>query len=279
MQLEFQVITPDYAAELLANHNPNNRPLSRNHVTFIAQEMERGTFRADNGDSIRFGADGNIIDGQHRLAAIVRSGKTVMMLVARGIEGDAFATIDIGKSRSISDIVGIDLRSAGINTPRGSVSSARLLLEYESRFSSGATATLTGSRRCVAPVDMVRATCRRPGFIDAVERAAKIASKMMIVSTAPMAVALIACELDSKAACDAYLHRLQTMEGLQPGAPEHSVDRALRTWKIGGSTLQRSAYGQLFALLRGYIASRDGRQLNMIRIPLSPETFVYLPTK
>lgn len=278
MQLEFQNITPDYAAKLLAEHNPNNRPMSRQHVLFISQEMQRGTFRPDNGDSIRFDASGNIIDGQHRLAAIVHAGKPVMMLVARGIEADAFATIDIGKPRTVNDIIGIDLKLDGVQMPRGTAASARLLLEYESRFSSG-TSSDRSNRQAMSPVDMVRATCKRPGFIDAVERAAKIARKMLIVNTAPVAVTIIACENNNKAASDVYLHRLQTMEGLQPGAPEHSVDRALRTWKVNGSSLQRSAYGQLFALIRGYLASRDGERLNRIYVPATPETFPYLPTK
>ena len=279
MQLEFQNITPEYAAKLLAEHNPNNRPLSRQHVVFISQEMQRGTFRPDNGDSIRIDTNGNIIDGQHRLAAIVHAGKPMLMLVANGIEDGAFATIDIGKPRTVKDIVGIDLQSAGIQMPKGIAASARLLLEYESKFLAGPMNTIKGNRHMVAPVDMVLATCRRPGFINAVERAAKIARKMLIVKTAPVAVALIACEFDNKAASDVYLHRLQTMEGLQPGAPEHSVDRALRTWKVNGSSLQRSSYGQLFALIRGYIASRDGERLSRIYVPENPETFPYLPTR
>jgi len=45
MQLEFQTITPEQASDLLANHNPSNRRLDVRHATFLAQEMERGTFR------------------------------------------------------------------------------------------------------------------------------------------------------------------------------------------------------------------------------------------
>ena len=53
MQLEFQTITPEQASDLLTNHNPSNRRLDTRHALFLAQEMERGTFRPDNGDSIR----------------------------------------------------------------------------------------------------------------------------------------------------------------------------------------------------------------------------------
>ena len=275
MQLSFETITPEQAQDLLINHNPVNRRLDTSHVQFLAREMERGTFRPDNGDTIRIDDQGNIIDGQHRLAAIMRIGKPVPMLVARNLDPDAFASIDIGKPRSATDIIGIDLHRDGIVAPKGAVASARLLLDYEMGFQSG---TDHGKRIDRQPVDAVRAVCRRPGFTDAVTRGARFARDMVVVKTAPSAVAIIACERDNKAAADAYFQRLRTMEGLQRGAPEHSVYRSLRTWRDSGTTVQRSAYGQLFALIRGYIASRDGKRLDLIRIPQTPETFPYLPT-
>lgn len=279
MRMIFEVITPERADDLLKNHNPSNRRLNERHVAFLVQEMERGTFRPDNGDTIRIDTNGNVLDGQHRLAMIARINKPVEMAVAYDVDPEAFATVDIGKRRSVQDIVGIDMAQRGIHMPTGAATSARLLLEYEDRFATGAIGATAGSRQRMAPVDAVREVCLRPGFVDAVERGTKIAKKTSIATTAPVVVALIACELDNKPACDTFFHRLQTMEGLQPGAPEHSVDRALRSWKMKGSTLQRSAYGQLFALIRGYIASRDGVALGRIYVPQTPETFPYLPTR
>ena len=279
MQLEFQTITPEQASDLLANHNPSNRRLDGKHAAFLAQEMERGTFRPDNGDSIRIDVDGNILDGQHRLAAIIKAGKPVTMLIAKDVDRETFATIDTGKRRTVHDVVHIDLARIGVAAPKGATASARLLLEYESRFSTGASKTSKGSRQGLVPVDAVRDACIRPGFIDAVNRGMKAAKRMVVVTTAPAAVALLVCERDNKEACDAYFHRLQTMVGIQPGGPEHSVDRALRSWRETGSPLQRSAYGQLFALIRGYMASRDGERLSKIYVPQTPDTFPYLPTR
>jgi hypothetical protein len=241
--------------------------------------MERGTFRPDNGDSIRIDTNGDILDGQHRLAAIVRVGKPVNVLVASGVDRETFATIDVGKRRNVNDIIGIDMRQHGVNAPKGSTASARLLLEYESGFKTGTASSTKGERQRQHPVDAVRSVCHRPGFIDAVCRASKFAREMVVVTTAPSAVAMIACELDNKAAADAYFDRLLTMEGLHRNAPEHTVYRSLRMWRDTASGLQRSSYGQLFALIRGYIASRDGETLSFIRLPKTAETFPYLPTR
>ena len=279
MQLEFQTITPEQASDLLTNHNPSNRRLDARHATFLAQEMERGTFRPDNGDSIRIDVDGNILDGQHRLAAIVKAGQPVTMLVAKDVDREAFATIDTGKRRTVQDVVGIELARSGVVAPKGLATAARLLHQYESRFEVGTMDPSRGARAQAVPVDAVREACGRPGFVDVVERSAKIARKMVVVKTAPVAVALLVCEIDNKAASDVFFHRMQTLEGLSPGSPEYSAWRSLRSWRENASTVQRSAYGQLFALIRGYIASRDGETLKLIRIPKTPETFPYLPTR
>jgi hypothetical protein len=61
-------------------------------------------------DVIRFNVDGELIDGQHRLQAIVHSGCSEFQLVARGIEREAFAVFDTGRARSFADA----LRSMGI---------------------------------------------------------------------------------------------------------------------------------------------------------------------
>jgi len=279
MQLEFQTITPEQASDLLANHNPSNRRLDVRHATFLAQEMERGTFRPDNGDSIRIDTNGDILDGQHRLAAIVKAGRPVEMLVAKNVDRETFATIDTGKRRTVHDVVGIELARSGVLAPKGLATAARLLHQYESRFEIGTTDPSRGARAQAVPVDAVREVCGRPGFVDVVERSAKIARKMVVVKTAPVAVALVVCELDNKTASDVFFHRLQTLEGLSPGSPEYSVDRSLRSWRENGNTAQRSAYGQLFALIRGYIASRDGETLSFIRLPKTTEAFPYLPTR
>lgn len=279
MQIQFQTITPEHAADLLAKHNPSNRRLDNRHAQFLAQEMERGTFRPDNGDSIRIDTNGDILDGQHRLAAIIKAGKPVEMLVVSDVDRETFATIDTGKRRTVQDVVIIDMARSGTSAPKGLATAARLMYGYERRFQTGINDSASGARTQIVPVDAVREACARPGFVDAVERATKIARKMVVVTTAPVAVALIACELNSKAASDVFFHRLQTLEGLSVGSPEYAVDRALRQWREGGSSTQRSAYGQLFALIRGYVASRDGEKLNFIRVPKTPEGFVYLRTK
>lgn len=56
-----------------------------------------------NGETIKFDKDGKLLDGQHRLAAIVMSGVTKLIYVAYNVPRSAIITIDTGRNRSFSD--------------------------------------------------------------------------------------------------------------------------------------------------------------------------------
>jgi hypothetical protein len=96
-------ITPAIAMQMLAK-NPNNRSVTKNHVTVLAREMTMGDWQV-TGQGISISNKGLLLDGQHRLLAVEASGKTINLVVARGIDKKAMNVIDtVAKSRSASDI-------------------------------------------------------------------------------------------------------------------------------------------------------------------------------
>lgn len=95
-------IDSEYARQLLLL-NKRNRPIDFNVVRGYAAEMKVGHWKF-NGDSIRISVANNILDGQHRLHAIITSGVAIECLIVRGLPDDAFDTIDVGKKRSGGDI-------------------------------------------------------------------------------------------------------------------------------------------------------------------------------
>jgi hypothetical protein len=97
-------VTPKKAAEWLAA-NTRNRSPSPAHVSTLERVMERGEWVL-NGDAIRFGADGILQDGQHRLMACVNTGVGFWTLVVFGLSPAAFDTIDGNlKTRKVSDVL------------------------------------------------------------------------------------------------------------------------------------------------------------------------------
>ena len=79
--------------------NTKNRPLSMNSVEKLSSAIKRGEWKL-NGDTIKMNGDA-LIDGQHRLNAIVKSGVACQAYVVRGVQSDAFDTLDQGKRRTI----------------------------------------------------------------------------------------------------------------------------------------------------------------------------------
>ena len=101
-------ITPAMAASWLKN-NFGNRPVSEDTVTAYARDMINGVWRATH-QGIAFNDGDQLIDGQHRLMAILQSGRTVRMMVTFGlpakIEGSEMTTMDCvdrGRTRSVAD--------------------------------------------------------------------------------------------------------------------------------------------------------------------------------
>lgn len=98
-----EIITPTLAAQYL-ERNKHNRPLKNRSIQEYTQSMKAGMWRS-NGEAIKFDTDGNLLDGQNRLWAVIESGIPVTMLVARGIESGAQETMDTGAKRSLPDIL------------------------------------------------------------------------------------------------------------------------------------------------------------------------------
>jgi hypothetical protein len=101
-------ITPEKAATWLAK-NTKNRPIRVNHVAILADDMSNKRWRQD-GASYRFDMDGNLLDGQHRLNAIIKSGVTQDgAVIVRGLSAEAFRTMDVNVvSRKPSDVMAIN---------------------------------------------------------------------------------------------------------------------------------------------------------------------------
>jgi hypothetical protein len=103
---DFVTITPELAQHYL-EHNQHNRPISDSHVRRIALQIKEGKWKF-NGDTIKIAETGDVLDGQHRLWAIITSEIPVETIVVTGIEKDAFATIDtLRKPRSAADLVAL----------------------------------------------------------------------------------------------------------------------------------------------------------------------------
>jgi len=101
MKIELRTITPEMAQKMLLL-NFGNRGLSEKGVAKLVKVIKLGRWQV-NGDVIRFSPEGRLLDGQHRLTAIVRSGIAIETYVAEGVPCEAFESIDQNKIRTFAD--------------------------------------------------------------------------------------------------------------------------------------------------------------------------------
>lgn len=99
-----EVVTPSVAQKHLAKNMKNNRKLNMTKVSQITKDMRDGKWM-ETGDPIRFDANGEMIDGQHRLTGVINSGITLTMVVVRGCKPEVRNVIDIGTRRTPADIL------------------------------------------------------------------------------------------------------------------------------------------------------------------------------
>lgn len=73
------LITPEMAKKWLDNNSPTNRPLDRDKADAFVQEILEDKWRLD-GSTITV-ENGVLTNGQHRMTAIIESGKAVTLYV------------------------------------------------------------------------------------------------------------------------------------------------------------------------------------------------------
>lgn len=113
LDCEIVDVTPRDARELL-EANTHNRSLRPDYVRKLAAAMQRGEWTV-NGEPIQIAKDGTLLNGQHRLNAVVESGTTVPLLVIRGLPISAQTTMDGGLRRNLSDVLALHGESETAN--------------------------------------------------------------------------------------------------------------------------------------------------------------------
>lgn len=86
--------------------NTHNRPASQQHVERLARDMKAGRWRLTH-QGIAFDTTGLLIDGQHRLWAIIEANVTVTLRVFYNEPADNRHVLDTGERRSNLDVLSI----------------------------------------------------------------------------------------------------------------------------------------------------------------------------
>jgi len=101
MEIKIKTITPKMASAILTR-NPANRNVRKHLVATISRDIAGGAWQM-NGDAIRINADGELIDGQHRLLACIDADAPIKTVFITGMDDRVRTTIDSGARRTVGD--------------------------------------------------------------------------------------------------------------------------------------------------------------------------------
>ena len=121
MQLKMEKITPAVAREMLESNIDRNRAIKERHLERLVADMRDGFWDSNNGETLKFDNEGKLVDGQHRLHAIIQSKSTFTLPVLRGVSSDGFDTLDTGSSRTMGDLLSMR------NVPSSTTTAAALV--------------------------------------------------------------------------------------------------------------------------------------------------------
>jgi hypothetical protein len=143
-------VTPEIAYEALTySEDTLQRHLRPSAVSDYANEMKAGRW-VYNHQGICFDVNGGIVDGQHRLHAVVDSGVSILQNCSFGapaatLDEGAFGTVDIGRKRTAGDIFYMN----GVRGSKVAATVTRRVWQYNVR--SSASHPMKGSPRLRTP--------------------------------------------------------------------------------------------------------------------------------
>lgn len=254
---EMVLVAPETASRWLAA-SPGNRSTSKGTVSKYARMMGAGRWYITGTDAICFDTNGHLINGHHRLLAVIESGAHVWMEVARNVPAEARDVIDSGKARSFADRKQFE----GERIPHLLAAVARWLYRYDHNDMK--------SSAPVADMELDDSIRRHPMVRGAVARIDD--SRAPLIRNAPIAFVLtLAMEKDEQAA-DEWVSGLRTGLGFNsPDDPTYVLHKRLqqnRTAKQKERPITIAAFA-----VKSWNARRLGKPLRILKWNTDVEDF------
>lgn len=250
--VEEVTITP-VLAELWLQKNSHNRPISAGTVNIYARDMMAGNWQA-NGETIKFSTSGTLLDGQHRLTAIIESGVAIRTYVVFGLPDETFRTIDTGRRRQMGDVLAIE------GEPNRFQLAAALHivwrfergLLFRAKVSEGSTPT---------HAELADILARHPDIRDSITHG--FAVKNLLGAGMATGLHFLFAQRD-RATADAFFTALGTGENLSRGNPVLTLRNRLMENQSQRARLPRVEVIRL--VVKAWNAVREGRQLLTIKL-------------
>lgn len=251
-------IDPELAERWLGS-NTSNRNARPGVIMKYTRDMRNGRWEV-SGDTIKFDWNGRLIDGQHRLRAIIESGATVRLLVVRGLNPEIQEVLDVTARRTAADA----LKFNGIGHEQNMLAAtARIAMAAE----NGVMRTSTSSAR--ADLTNAEIVAWVLDHMDAVT-AANIARKAQRdIGCTPAVLCYVVWKLRHVDAlqADEFVQSMAEFRTTGDSDPRRTVLTAIRRARDERRRLEDAA--QVFLFFKGWNAWRDHKPMLHVRFTTS----------
>lgn len=245
-------VTPATAKRMLGG-NTHNRPANRGTIASYAAAMRDGKWGSTS-MPIVIASDGRLVDGQHRLMAVVESGASVPFVVVTGADHGEFRWIDRGKKRRGSD----DLALSGHSNSVALASCLGWIATYE----RGGTPLPRGESMCGDAILSLLALWPEATYSTTAFQAARKGSGYMGSSMIAAVHALMTRHASLDVA-DQFLSDLSSGAGLREDDPVYRLREAMISHATGHMKRDNVI---LFAMaIKAASARIAGRKMTMLR--------------
>jgi hypothetical protein len=240
-------VTPELAKKWLKT-NEDNRQLSEAWVRKLARDMSNDDF-PNVGESIKFDTNGQLIDGQHRLRAVVLSGKTIEFQVTEGIPREHRYRMDRNRPRKVSDELKMRYH---IPSSQMAVAAARIILMWQIEVIKSETFKPTDS-------EITDFIVKNQELINqAVRYGMALRSEIGALPSPTAAIYFLTYEIDAAEALQ-FWDLLKSGEGLHKGDPELTLRAAIGRLQVKGGEKNPKSFMAMVA--KAWNARREGKKM------------------
>lgn len=258
-------ITPEIASKMLAR-NTRNRGIKRLNLEKLERALRNGDWM-QNGEAIKVAVGGDLLDGQHRLTAVVNTGVTMRTIVITGLTAASQDTMDTGRPRALHDVLAIRGESNSLN-----LAAQVRKLYVASEF--GLAAACNNSLPAITIKECVDFLDLNPWVRDVLGPADRVAKANHLPSSLAGVLIVALSEIDQDDA-DHFFGRLVDGIGLADGDPIYVLRRTLENLTAGKSRTVPQKFAAA-VVIKAWNKYRDGESIGLLKYRpggANPEAF------
>lgn len=258
------LFTPAVATQLLSRNNLN-RPVNADRVASYARDIQSGNWKR-TGDTIKISIQGRVLDGQHRLHAVVMAGASVYMLCVYDVDESVMDFIDTGAPRTGRDV----LAMAGVKNASTVNAALKQIVYFERGIFNGTSGSGgQASVRRVSNHELKEAMQRHPGITETVDAYYNLYNRnstksvgLLLTPSLGVFLFYITSKQHPEKASEFFLG-LSGKINVDVGSPVFLLRERLIQNKLANSKLPARSIAAL--TVKAWLAFRDGKRPSRLR--------------